>query len=1475
MENVTSDNLHVGNSLCSQDDRSSNPIEWENKSKRVNKNCDSENSNLSEEDNKLIKSEKRNYMIFSSILRYKKYLVKKGNNYFDFNQTNLQLNEKEMLVHSSNFYHLFDLKSLFFPHIYINVNSHININISDYVNFLKMHPCMYMDEGEKKDLSYNSKQEFILEAIQKVEHMEVFKQVMLVKKLFLVRNDKTAKAMTSHFDNIPDVNSNDYIFVQTNRKNDTLLGYIKGSKFNLFFEVFNFKRFFIQQCNANIHIDVYEIEKKKMVGKDSFFEDINGDIFMTEQIVREKRKDALKKMDIYFMYHYDYYFGRNSLVEHALVGETGEKHILSFNLCVRCVNSTLLLMVLYNHHNGCARSVITQGIRDTHDSRENSGNSDPLATLREELDMYSRQFDLNNVDKNMFKRNTFFVTDLYAPLQCKLLDFFVFTNFPVNDYIRHVYFTKLKKSGINGKEHVYTFTIYCLSNEGTLYILPCDLVLKDIYRENIFSVRVKKYYYFELKKQCTYSKIKVTHCSGKYLYALCSHSSFFNCKSSRMVERTTNADSAYEKLFNNICRFTEGGVQGKHYYDGTLPDERTNTCYRNLPTDKIYHSMEDEGNCGDGRMFPSENEPFPHQMNNVTTGEKKKDDEIYSRLTRYKYMFVVITSKCDFYVITLRVEKIGKTMKKKTGDMAKEMDGEKFGDVREVNNSERGRKLVNFSSTNSSNTDEIICNIVVNKYNYEKYSEQNRRSKSCTLFEILCFYKNGCIKKYHYICSLKNKQFEFSLVENERKSGSICRKLFFIPVLFPFNDEVLREKKKKKNTIILYNMEMSHYKSLMYIYFQENQYENISMTINEQCIIVNYVKAFSKLFKKVRGIRRYKWELHNESDFTNTREIVSSELSNKTSLNEKENFVEKPLFLESTVKKYMHCNLFTQREYSKTFSEFKYILFGFYDLFLINEKNIGRDIKEKENKMENNHLMNSHDVHSHFGLMNIIRDYITYDNVLSCVNDIYTKENNQKMKMKMKMKIQMKMNFYRFLQILIFFQNNYVEEYSSFFHLLFNLLNWEIYTSHKKNKLYKQHTPFDGYELIDIRNYCSILFCFFVHMYNFCLKQHGLSSGDFSSHITFFLINKKVKKNKKKFRYVYKYGEKGYREELAGQYENKVKNNFSMDGEINHQHKDNGIGERVGKIKEMEEHENLLTKHFTAQKCFYYVHKIGKYLHDIFNEDCIYHSGDHNILVDMYTNLYLCQILYTMLNTLRINNTNIFVNINYNVKKNNMDYIYILILLNFYGLFYFFILNDSILCIEKKKIEGKMYEEDRTIIEEKGLLQFYNEIYTNDYNKKRVKSKIIEIDLISFEIYVSLIYKIVIDSIKNINIDNYIVEKLYLKLNCLLCGKLCISNLYNNYYICQNKHIFNKCMLTFGCIYKNYLFLPSNFQLTDLSQDIYNEHKSTMNFNIRFKIQFIYFCSFCHYFITTECIFFKNNFLFKQCPFCNHELDTP
>ncbi|SBT48954.1 conserved Plasmodium protein, unknown function [Plasmodium ovale wallikeri] len=174
MENVTSDNLHVGNPLRSQDGRISSPVEWENKSKRANKNGDSENSNLCEEDNKLIKSEKKNYMIFSSILRYKKYLVKKGNNYFDFNQTNLQLNEKEMLVHSSNFYHLFDLKSLFFPHIYINVNSHMNINISDYVNFLKMLPCMCMDEGgEKKDVSYNSKQEFVLEAIQKVEHMEV------------------------------------------------------------------------------------------------------------------------------------------------------------------------------------------------------------------------------------------------------------------------------------------------------------------------------------------------------------------------------------------------------------------------------------------------------------------------------------------------------------------------------------------------------------------------------------------------------------------------------------------------------------------------------------------------------------------------------------------------------------------------------------------------------------------------------------------------------------------------------------------------------------------------------------------------------------------------------------------------------------------------------------------------------------------------------------------------------------------------------------------------------------------------------------------------------------------------------------------------------------------------------------------------------------------------------------------------------
>lgn len=116
------------------------------------------------------KDENKRDLIFSSILRYKKYLTKKGNNYFEFSQTNLQINENEMLVHNSNFFHLFDIKTIFFPHIFLNVNSHININISDYLNYIKKYSNTY---DTQKNIHYNTRQDFVLEAIENIKHVEM------------------------------------------------------------------------------------------------------------------------------------------------------------------------------------------------------------------------------------------------------------------------------------------------------------------------------------------------------------------------------------------------------------------------------------------------------------------------------------------------------------------------------------------------------------------------------------------------------------------------------------------------------------------------------------------------------------------------------------------------------------------------------------------------------------------------------------------------------------------------------------------------------------------------------------------------------------------------------------------------------------------------------------------------------------------------------------------------------------------------------------------------------------------------------------------------------------------------------------------------------------------------------------------------------------------------------------------------------
>lgn len=167
------DNIEERDKLNENDNINELSFEYNNKLNDENNIRDRENNDVEEEDNKLIKNEKRNFIIFSSILRYKRYLVKKGNTYFDFNQTNLQLNEKELLLQSSNFYHLFDSKSLFCPHIYLNVYSHININISDYLNYLKKYSNVNVESQEEKSGNYYSRQEFILEAIERVEHIEM------------------------------------------------------------------------------------------------------------------------------------------------------------------------------------------------------------------------------------------------------------------------------------------------------------------------------------------------------------------------------------------------------------------------------------------------------------------------------------------------------------------------------------------------------------------------------------------------------------------------------------------------------------------------------------------------------------------------------------------------------------------------------------------------------------------------------------------------------------------------------------------------------------------------------------------------------------------------------------------------------------------------------------------------------------------------------------------------------------------------------------------------------------------------------------------------------------------------------------------------------------------------------------------------------------------------------------------------------
>ncbi|CRH02658.1 conserved Plasmodium protein, unknown function [Plasmodium relictum] len=1437
LNNNNNNNINGNNKINSNDNNNSNENSKFNSSDNNNNNLDNSNNNIdensdklncnnnsinndnnnsNEDDNKLIKNDKRKIIMFSSILRYKRYLTKKGNTYFDFNQTNLELNEKEMLVQSSNFYHLFDLRSLFFPHIYFNINSHMNINISDYLNYIKNQLNIGINSEQSKNINYSSKQEFILEAIEQVEHIEI--KVKIIKKLFLILNKNVAEKIKKYIDKIPEINSNDYIFVQTNRKNDILFGYIKSNKYNLFFEILNFKKIFLQHYKDNIKIDIYDIN---LINKsDDYFENRNGGIFLKEQNVNVT-KDTFDSITFSSKYYFDYYFSKNSVVEYDYSNEK-KKMLLVFNLCISYVKNNLFILVIYNDNNY---------------SNNSNVNNNSNFLYYEELDVYNKQFNLNNIDKNIFKTNSFFIDNLYRNLKSKLLCSFTFKYLPLDDYIRSINFSKIKKSKFY--KNLYTFIIYCLSNEGIVYIFFCNLLILNIFYENKFELIVKKYFCFQLNRESSYNKISTVNCNSKYLYSLCSHNIFPYKKFYNFINK-----NIYASNLNDTSRNVER--ESKIYFDNN-----SNKIGNNFTNDFLTYEKNDSESIMNNSDLDYK---IRNDHLNIDCYVNKKDDSNYVDIAYYKYTFLIITCKYDFSIVTLR-------RKKKSFQM----------------------ELINYSFSNSKSSN-IICNVIVNKCNFEKYNENKKKSKSFILFEIMCFYQNGLMKKYNYVCTLKNKNFEFFLTENEMKNGIISKKNFFKPLLFPFNEEVLK-KKKKFNNIILNNVQLSYFKNFIYIYFQEKQYESISLAINNQCLIINYIKAISKLFKKICTLL-YKKKEKESSNNSNVNNEIKENCENYHSVDKRNRFSDKNdelnynderisyflneidsnVFCDKNMMNYLNCNLFTQREHKTCFLEYKYIIFGFYDLHLINEKNNG-NINEMKTKMNKKILMNSCDIHSHFNFLNIIKSYINYNTLKKCINNL-PNENKK-----------VEMNFYYFILILNYFQNNYVYEYNSFFHLAYNELHQKGSFSYKR-KIYSK-LFFENFELIDITKYSSILLSFLLHMYNFCLKQNGLSNDNFSSHITFFLINKKTKKNKKKFRYFCKINEG--KNDIASDNRSKDETNIikcindeymkdNFDNLKNNASKENVKFDDEKKIL-MNENKKDIINFLTLQKCLYYINKIKKYMNLTLNTE----TSNYNIQLDIYINIYFCQIFFIILNTLRINNTNIYVNLNYNIKKNNLDYFYLLILINFYSLFYLLIFSKDILN-ENLENEKKADNKESKINKEFKILKFFNEVYVEQRNKNIEKTESLNIENISitshnFEKYLALIFENVKEKIDQINVDNYIIQKLFFKINCLLCDKVCISNIYNNYYICENNHIFSKCMITFCCIYKNNLILPTIFNLDDLNKKLFDEFNTSLKFNLLIKVDFIYFCSFCYYFISTKNIFFEKHFFFNQCPFCNHELN--
>ncbi|CAD2105112.1 conserved Plasmodium protein, unknown function [Plasmodium vinckei brucechwatti] len=1477
------------------------------------------------------KDENKRDLIFSSILRYKKYLTKKGNNYFEFNQTNLQINENEMLVHNSNFFHLFDIKTIFFPHIFLNVNSHININISDYLNYIKKYSNIC---DTPKNIEYNSRQEFVLEAIENIEHVEVFKNVTLLSSLFFTLNQKIAKQLKTHFDSIHKINSSDLVFVQTNRKNDMILGYIKDSKYNLIFEVFNFKKFFEEFYNDDIYVDIFEINKKKMDEHDFIKKNENGKIYLKELKINEKKKihtksDIFKKNYSHSVYQYDYYFLKKSIIEYlylkdAKICEEGEeKYILSLNLCLKYIKDHLFVMVLYSYDDTAGsdtnfgeKSVCEnkkEEYANKHCDNNNRNNFDSCEKnilQFEDLIMYNNQFDLNKVDKNLFKRNTFFVNNLCYPLKCKILGIISFTNLCPGDYIRHIYFTKLKKNIYNLKNE-YKFNLYCLSNDGVLYTFDCLLEFQNIYTEENFKFDIKKYYNFQINKQCPCTKINIINFNSKYLYSI----SFIN----NIVPPTNFSTKNYDHHVDN-----SNYVQKKKTsYSYDFAKESNENIFMGCD-EGVKRIVDLESNTYDDKIHSKSNRSLYHS--NSTCKNKKYSDfleilknqnDMNSQVIKCKYKFIVITAKYDIFIITLKKEK------KNT----------------HTQNDNTSKEIVNFSSTNNNNKDNVICRIVINKYNFEKYNEIKCKNKSCVLFELICFYKNGYIKKYNYICTYKNNDFEFYLFENEQiKNSSIAKKQFFVPTLFSFNDEIIKKKKeaenedRKNNSLNIYNTAISLYKSLIYLYYEEKKYENISMAINDQCLTINYVKAFSKWFKKIYKFvyKRHVYQCNEHCIITDQIGKSTNYYDNNFHQGDTNNSIENNKNeTDSTYKignSSLCLNMLVKKESKTFFWEYKYILFGFYDLFLINEKNNLSHVNDERRNTDKKNLKNSYDAHSHFNFINIVKEYFFYDNILTCINSLPP---NLSMKKK-----KIKLNFYYFIKFLNFLQNNYMHEYGSIFHLVFNQLNDK--KKERDNKIDKIiSSGCNSCELcadcvlkkycqsIDVRKYCSILFSFFVHMYNFCLKGNGLNNDAFISHITYFLINKNTKINKKRYRYLHQKEEAiaGVTNEVDNVSSNLLnKNSITLNEdkhecinneyeirESDHMKKETNTmfsleNDKMKNINEEQfekknkkeiEIENLLTNFITLKKLLYYINKVSKYLTAIYSITTLNcgnkgekkkinnnSDGSNNELLSyVYVNISICQALYTMMHTLRINNTNTYVNSNYNLKKNNMDYFYLLILVNFYTLF-------SILLTQAQNVlkcnidkNSKNIEQrtnlDKELNEKDLLIHFYNELYENNKNLENqfMCANNVEIKNGDFQKYLNLIYKLFITIINKFNTDDKLIEKIYFKINCCLCGDISLSNLYNNYYICEKKHIFNKCMITFCCIYKNCLILPNIIIFENIHKNnIYNQDNNIIKFNLNFQISNIYFCPFCHYFITTDNQIFKHIFIFGQCPFCSTPL---